>query len=69
MSDLKLLNDKPKLSKAVLAAVFSMKSLLFIFVFFGSAKSKICNLFNTNSHVIYHRNCVHFIEIINKDIS
>jgi hypothetical protein len=32
---LKLLNDNPKLSKAVLAAVFSIKSLLFIsYLFF-----------------------------------
>jgi hypothetical protein len=32
--DSKLLNDSPKPNTAVVAAVFSMKSLLFIFSFF-----------------------------------
>ena len=38
-SDLKLLNDNPKPTKAEPAAVFSIKSLLFIFVLFGNYSS------------------------------
>ncbi len=42
---LKLLNDKPKPSIAVLAAVFSIKSLLFICCYLELFPAFRCNLF------------------------